>query len=343
MPGRFLHIANGTCMTRLIGAAGIPGVLSIWADPLHEGPVPAGLTDAELLDVRLRFLAGPADVTVSAWAGPDPSLDPVNDLRQWRAVIERSDSYDELILWFEHDLFDQLNLIQLLTWLRARLAATKPVSLVCIGSFPGRPRFKGLGELTPDELASLLDTRQAISEPQYALAERAWHAFRQPTPEALDAMRRDDTSALPYLASAVTRFLQEYPWTIDGLSRTERQLLDLASRGGLRLTEAFPLMHEGESAFYVTDSSVAELAEGLSRTSPPLLTLTLDRTAEADVLRGSVTITDTGRAVLARKLDRVDACGIDRWLGGVHVQGDLNVWRWDDEHQRVTNSHTVGS
>ena len=56
---RFLHVANGSSTTRLIHAAGIPGTLSIWADPLYDGPVPGGLTDTELLDVRAHHLAGP--------------------------------------------------------------------------------------------------------------------------------------------------------------------------------------------------------------------------------------------------------------------------------------------
>ena len=57
MRTRFLHVANGTSTTRTIEAAGLPGIRSIWADPLFEGPVPA-LSDAELLEVRMRFLAG---------------------------------------------------------------------------------------------------------------------------------------------------------------------------------------------------------------------------------------------------------------------------------------------
>jgi len=333
---RFLHVANGTCTTRTIEAAGIPGACSIWADPLYDGPVPGGLNDTELLDVRMRYLAGPADLTWVAWAGSDPSLDPANDLRQWRATIERHESYDELILWFEHDLFDQLNLIQLLTWIRGYLPATKPVSLICIGSFPGRPDFKGLGELTPDELASLLETRQPISDPHYEVARRAWHAFREPTPKALDELRQDDTSALPYLAPAITRFFQEYPWTTDGLSRTERRLLELANGDGIALWTAFPRMHEGEEAYYVTDGSLAALAETLSCTSPPLLTLDPSRAAEGHVLRGRVALTDTGRSVLAGQLDRVAICGIDRWLGGVHLQSGGQVWRWDDTRKRVT-------
>lgn len=83
---RFLHVANGTSTTLTIEAAGIPGTCSIWADPLYEGPVPGGLSDAELLDVRMRYLTGPADLTWAAWAGSDPSLDPADDLRQWRAA-----------------------------------------------------------------------------------------------------------------------------------------------------------------------------------------------------------------------------------------------------------------
>jgi len=330
----FLHVANGTSTTALIEAAGIPGRGSIWADPLHDGPVPRELDDDELLEVRREYLAGP--VSPSAWRGSPPSLDPANDLRQWRAAIERHDSYGELILWFEHDLFDQLNLIQLLTWIHGRLPRTKRVSLVCIGSFPGRPQFKGLGELTPGELASLLDTRQPVTESQYVLAERAWRAFREPTPEALDTFRDGDTSALPYLSDAITRFLQEYPWTTDGLSLTERRLLQLADEPGISLRKAFPRMHDRERVYYVTDSSVAGLAESLSATSPPMLTLDLSPATGNPGLNGSVALTDTGRAVLAGHLDRVATCGIDRWLGGVHLQGRDDIWRWDDARRRVT-------
>ena len=320
---RFLHVANGTATTSIIAAAAIPGRLSIWADPLHEGPVPAGLSDAELVDVRSQFLSEPTEQNV----------DPLNDLKQWRAAIEDHESYDELILWFEHDLFDQLNLIQILSWIRERPAA-KPVSLVCIGSFPGHPRFKGLGELAPDELSSLLETRRPVGDSQYALAQRTWLAFREPTPEALDELRRGDTKALPYLGAALGRFLQEYPWTTDGLSRTERQLLQLADAKPIRLSAVFPRMHDDEDAYYVTDGSLAELADSFSRTSPALLTLTRE-SANGDVLEGSVTLTDTGRAVLNGKRDRIATCGIDRWLGGVHLQSGAHLWRWDDTQQTI--------
>ena len=316
---RFLHVANGSCVTQTLAEASVPGLLSIWADPLYDGPVPGGLSDEELLEVRRHFHEGPPG---------GPSDDPVNDLRRWRQIIEQHDGYDELVLWFEHDLFCQLNLIQVLSWIHHRVPSSKVVSLICIASYPGRPDFKGLGELTPAELAPLLDTRQPVSESQYALAERAWQAFREATPEALDDFRRTDTSALPYLAPALVRFLQDYPWTIDGLSRTERRLLQLAAAGNVTLAKAFPRMHEGESAYYVTDTSLDDLVETLSRTSPPLLARIAD----------GASITAAGRAVLRGDQDRISLCGVEeRWLGGVQLRNDATVWRWDDARQRITS------
>jgi hypothetical protein len=323
---RFLHVTNGTCTTGLIEAAGIPGALSIWADPLYEGPVPGGVTDTELLEVRARHLAD----------GLEPAeVDGVNDPRLWRRMIERHDSYDELILWFEHDLFDQLNLIQLLTFIDQRLPGRMPVSLVCIGSFPGHPHFKGLGELRPGDLPDLFEARQGVEAPQYALADDAWRLFRQSEPEGIDRLRRSDTSALPFLAAALKRLLQEYPWTMDGLSRSERRLLRLAEGGPLDLAGAFPRMHDDESAYYITDLSLIALVETLSRTMPPLISFAPPATDSRPHPKGTVALTDTGQAVVAGRLDRVAECGIDRWIGGVHLQGRGEVWRWDEQHDRV--------
>ena len=323
---RFLHVANGTCTTSVIRAAGIPGLRSQWADLLNEGPVPGGLTDEELVAVRERFLAG-----------PDANLEDEheNSLRTWRAAIDRHESYDEMILWFEHDLFDQLNVIQLLTRIRGRVPAAKTVSLVCIGSFPGRPAFKGLGELAPDELASLVETRRPVSEAQYALAARAWNAFRAADPEDLDRLWRTDLQTLPFLSAALRRFLEEYPWTRDGLSRSERRLLELADPGPTGLIAAFPRMQEGEKAYFITDGSILSLVETFSRTTPALLTYDAAASTAGHVLRGAVSITNAGREVLAGRLDRIASCGLDRWYGGVHLQGNGPMWRWDDQAERI--------
>lgn len=321
---RFLHVANGDCTTAMIQEAGLPGALSVWADALHDGPVPGGLSDDELVPIRAKFIADGLPTDMASRDGAP--VDVAADLARWRAVIRGTSAYDELVLWYEHDLFDQLNLIQLLAWIDENQPAGTRVSLICIGSFPGRDDFKGLGELTAAELAPLLDTRQPVTDAQYALATRAWEAFRAPDPRALEALVRGDAgmSALPFLEAALRRHLEEFPWTTDGLSRTERRVMELAAAGPITFAKAFPRVHDGETAFYIADSSLLDLIERLASATPPLM-------VSANVL----TLTDTGRAVLAGQIDRVAHCGIDRWLGGVHLNGRCATWRWNPDKQRI--------
>lgn len=324
MTPRFLHVANGTSTTGTIAAAGIPGARSIWADPLSDGPVPGGLSDDELMDVRAGFLSGPEHTHQEV----------LEVLRRWRAVIAEG-QYDELVLWFEHDLFDQLNLIQLLSWMHDDARLTKPVSLVCIGAFPGRPNFKGLGELTAAELAPLLDTRQPVTAAQYDLAALAWEAYRAPSPDALVVLLGTDTMALPFLTPALERFLAEYPWTSDGLSAFERRFLQIVDGSPRSLASAFPLMQDGERSYYMTDGSLQDLALALSSTSPPLVTLDRPSSPSRRLLEGSASLTAHGRDVLAGRRDRVELCGIDRWLGGVHLTTGGSIWRWDGQSGQI--------
>lgn len=326
MAPRYLHIANGSATTTLIEAAGIPGRSSVWADVLYDGPVPGDVSDAELLRVRARHLAGLADAAY---------LDEVNGLQRWRYEIEDVSSYDELVLWYEHDLFDQLNLLQLLSWLKGRLAGSKTVNLIETGTFPGRPAFKGIGELDPADMVPLFETRVPIADERYALSERAWNAFRQSSPETLDQFRRNGTRAIPFLDAAVKRFLEEYPWINDGLSRSERRLLEIASSGPVDLWTTFVHMHQGETAYYITDLSLLSLLRDFSRLDPPLISIAGTSLAEDRIPNGTVTITERGRAILSGKLDRVAACGIDRWFGGVHLTSDGVGWRWNDNEQRI--------
>ncbi len=315
---RYLHVANGTSTTGTIEEAGIPGRTSIWADPLHEGPVPGHVTDEQLLDVRARHLAGDGSVAET-----------IAELRRWRQVIDDHASYDELVLWYEHDLFDQLNLIQVLARIGEVVRGRKPVTLICIDTFPGHPRFKGLGELTPSELGSLFETRRPITDRQYELAARAWDAFRADTPQALDALLRTDTSALPFLAAALARHLEDYPWTRDGLSRTERRVMSLAQSAPVDIRTAFPRMHDDETAFYIADSSFWQIVTELESATPPLVTIELTASAAGHLPAGAIALTDAGRSVLGGHADRVELCGIDRWLGGVHLTRTQPVWRWE--------------
>jgi hypothetical protein len=48
-----------------------------------------------------------------------------------------------------------------------------------------------------------------------------------------------------------------------------------------------------------------------------------------------VRLTDAGRSALAGELDAVATCGVERWMGGVHLTGRSTPWRWDDSSRRI--------
>ena len=324
---RFHHVTNGTSTTTSIESAALPGSCSIWADPLHDGPVPADLSDRELMEMRAAHLADGEHTVATV----------MEELERWRAAIDDASTHDELVLWYEHDLFDQLNLIQVLDRLGSSGAPARRVSLVCIGSFPGRPDFRGLGELEPDDIASLFPKRQPIVEAQLSLAARAWSAFRSPDPRAIEALLLTDTEALSFLAPALGRHLEELPSTRYGLSRFELSILDLARDETVSIWDAFHRVSNGETAFYLADLSFWRLVESLAAPASEnaLLDVRLESSRGGTLPRGQLSLTETGRAVLAGYVDRVAAVGIDRWLGGVHLEGRGPTWRLDDASRRV--------
>src|SRR5262249_13937221 len=138
-----LHVTNGESAGNTLRQTALGGAVLPWQDVLHEGPVPAQ-PRRELLRARARFLAergsgGERAVLASLERRGRQVLDPLRDgLR--------------VVLWFEHDLYDQLQLLDVLAL--AQTVGAAP-DLIVVGSFPGEPSFRGLGELTAAELETL--------------------------------------------------------------------------------------------------------------------------------------------------------------------------------------------
>jgi hypothetical protein len=320
---RVLHVTNGDVAADLIREAlregEIQGDITLSADVLHEGPAPAGLLPERWRKVRARYLAE------CGYADYDRCL---ADLTEWDHKLEGYRNYDEVVLWFEHDLFDQLQLLRLLDWFGARdltYLGRGRVSLICIGEF--------LGELTPEQMASLLPERKPVTDQQVFLARHAWRAFCSPEPIGVEVALRRDTSALPFLADALRRHLEEFPWTRDGLSRTERQALLALDAGFDTFEPLFRAVQALERSPYQGDTSFLHCLRGLA--SPPMPLIRLEAGPGGSIRNQRISLTATGRDVLAGREDWVRLHGIDRWLGGVHLHGRQAQWRWDGEHARL--------
>ncbi|HEX3369008.1 MAG TPA: DUF1835 domain-containing protein [Candidatus Cybelea sp.] len=305
-PGGALHLTNGDAALYLLKKAGIAGVHLAWHDSLNVGPVPAGLTLEETSSIRTRYLAA---------RGYDNPIKLIHDFERRDAQLRRAGEFEEVVLWFEHDLFDQLQLLQILTALDELRLHPGHVAVVQTDHY--------LSGVTLDEMLALLPKRRTATEAIFRSGRRSWERFVSPTPDGLLAAAGEDAIGLPYLRAALRRMCEEYPSTRDGLSRSQRQALYAIAQGPATDDELFTRSQAREEATFMSKRAFAMLLDDL-------------RAGEGALFEGegpTVTLTALGRRVLAGDADWLAEHAIDRWIGGVHLVPG-SIIRWDDEAAR---------
>lgn len=313
-----VHLRCGDDIRAALTEAGFVGRFVQFADPVCQGPVPEG---RDLLGVRATFLA-------EAYG-----LDPVKARRRLdaedAALTDAVHAAERVVLWFEHDTYDQLVLARVL----ARFAegpAPRVLELICIDRFPGIARFRGLGQLSPGNLQTLWSRRRPVSPGQLSLGTRVWRALRAPSPLPLHVLACGGTPALPLMAPALVRHLAELPWTRDGLSLTQRLMLQALEGGPATVGDLFKRYDAMEPMPYLGDVMALTVVRDLAEAEEPAIGFMPDSAAGARPFERRVCLTTTGRALLAGRTDWLSCGPQERWVGGVRVAADTAVWRWDD-------------
>jgi hypothetical protein len=327
-PRPFLHIRCGDDIVDKLEQAALPGDKVVWSDVLCEGPLHPHASDEGRYRERAAYLSSRFSV---------PMTETYREIKgaDWR--IDQCDQYHETVLWFEADLYDQAILVYLLQRLK-RAADRTRISLICIGDFPGVDRFIGLGQLTSSQLASLMPTRQPVSRRQFQVAEAAWAAMNAPHPRDLVRLARSRTRALPFLPDAVSRYLAEYPSTVNGLSRTAQMALEEIQGGAGNSELAFSRVQVREPRPFMGDSMFFAVIRDLSTGLNPLLAGAhprLGRLQDAELRERPLWLTAQGTRVLAGKADWCELSGVARQVGGVTIQGPAPRWRWDPVQERL--------
>jgi len=219
--------------------------------------------------------------------------------------------FDEVVLWFEHDLYDQLQLLQILDYLAAQSLPLGRLQLIQTDDF--------LGLLAAPELLALQNSRRPVPQQTLRVASEVWDAYRAPTPERLFAIHNSVAAQLRHMTSALRRLFQEYPSVESGISRTQRHILEAVAEGAHSKEDIFRLAQLREEAAFLGDAPFYKRFDELCDPAAPLL----------QAIENGYRITPLGRRVLADAEDWLALRGCERWIGGVHLTG-ADVWRWDE-------------
>ncbi|MEQ8308743.1 MAG: DUF1835 domain-containing protein [Hoeflea sp.] len=318
-----LHIRCGNDIEQALTRAGFTGDFLMVADPVCQGPVSDG--DAALAE-RARFIASEY-----------PEEDEAETLRMLQVTEDRlrnAGSCGRIVLWFEHDPYDQLILAKVLTRLKNSIAVRRKVEIVTLDRFPGISKFIGIGQLSPAALRQLYGRRRAVSDADYDLAVRVWDALCAPTPLALHGLSSTPGTALPYMSAAIGRYLAELPGLGNGLSFTENAIVKMLHAEplpwgkifGRFMREVDPLPYHGDLMFLGTMLRLRDARN-------PALASTPHDLAEADWGKPVFSLTPTGREILAGSADWSDCGPLPRHHGGVECFAGED-WRWDSANRR---------
>jgi len=323
-----LNITNGDSAAGTLSEAGVEGKIIPWRDVLHEGPVDASLSLEELSKQRARFIAE------RRW---DDFAHVSGDFAERDRMIKHLDYFDEIVLWFEDDLYDQLQLIQLLDFLARGAARKKTLSLIQVDGY--------IPPLSAAKLKALDEGRSRVTPEQVDLAQRAWKAFGSDDPSAISRILAEKTSALPYLAAALTRHLEEFPAVGTGLSRSEREALTVIDHGHTTPVAAFLEVAKLQESIFLGDMVFYWYLERLSgkkknalvtwKNGSPVVAPSAARSR--DFVNGELKVTTLGYKVLGGDTDWQSINPEARWLGGVEIRPGASGWRWDPEQRAVVH------
>lgn len=323
---RVLHIVNGDSIVDKLRSSGIEGEILAWRELYTKGPLFLQPELPEHRVIRAAYMERELGIPQALW---------IETIETQEKRLAKLGEHDEVVLWFEHDLFDQTMLCYLLHWFARNPLNRIKLSLLCIGEFPGIAQFRGLGQLSAEQLSTLIGKWHEVAQSELTLGSRAWEAYVSSDPKQLLALIQDDTSALPFLHDAFQAHLNRYPSDRNGLGLVEQKTLELLSEGCdtpfQSLSDKLHILGMGDLQYWL-------YLRRMSQGSYPLITI--DEAAPIPIfgqdpvvfLNLTLQLTHLGKQMLIHSSnDWVSLNGIDTWLGGVHLLGNQDIWRWNPE------------
>jgi hypothetical protein len=320
---RTLHIRCGSDIRHNLELAGFRGMFLEFADPFCQGPVP-DLPLPLMVQKRADFIADAYGLT--------PNQAMAREQAEYAALAQSGD-FKHIVLWFEHDSYDQLILAFLLDFF-GFLRPDAKVELICVDRVPGVENFRGLGQLEPDRLGELWEkARQPVSDTFYDLGRKVWAAIRSSDPTDLATLARSpsNTRPIPIMAGALQRHLQELPSTVNDLGLTQQLVLEiLAEHGDLPAGRVFGrLMRDKDPLPWLGDTMFWHVLEDMRQTEGATL-FDIDD-ASLPWQDRVLTLTETGAQVMRGEKRFFEFYRGTRWVGGVEVSANGPCPHWNPE------------
>lgn len=229
---KILNILNGEATLHKFKQTELPGDVLVWGEILSEGPIGTDSTYDDFFSLRSDWICNVFNSTPAEYKRK--VIDEFERLKD-------SSEYDEILLWFEFDLHCQINLIFLLNYFQTLNLNETKLALICPDQHPNHPDFRGIAELSPQELSLLTADKVYLTDTDLTIAANAWRAYSSQEKPQIESLLMADFGHLDKLKASLQAHLKRFPDTETGLNSIEEQLIAIVNSG---IYKRYDIYHE---------------------------------------------------------------------------------------------------
>lgn len=213
-----LHITNGDVLTEKLRTLKLQGDIITWREMLCEGKTETNVGSESFWKTRFEFLNKNYKISKSWFID--------KTLKEYRTLCNHKQE-DHIVLWFEHDLFDQINMLAVISWLKTHRPYAQ-ISLVSGDKEVKTDNLLGLGSLHDDQLRKLFNNRTLLTQDDVEYADYVWQLYCSDNPIRLENLKDFDSFQFAHLSGAIEAHLLRFPTIKNGLNAVENNILKLA-------------------------------------------------------------------------------------------------------------------
>ncbi len=221
MSSSILHITNGDSTTNYIKSLQFKGEFVTWREMLCEGKTSIDVGSESFWKTRFEFLKSSYRISKKTFID--------FTLKEYRNLCQKSEQ-KEIVLWFEFDLFCQINMIAIISWIK-RYRKGEKISLVCSGNVEGSKLPLGITDLNKTQVLKHFKNRVVLSQDDIEYADYVWQLYCSDSPLRLETVHKfNPMSPFVYLTDALHIHLQRFPSIENGLNVVENYILQTANK-----------------------------------------------------------------------------------------------------------------
>ncbi len=219
MGASILHITNGDTTTNYLKKLKFSGDFITWREMLCEGKTTSDVGSETFWKNRYDFFKSTYKVSKQNFID--------YTVKEYRSLCNKKNQ-KEIVLWFEYDLFCQINMIAVLSWIKQYRKGYN-ISLVSSGKVGNYKSMFAISELNEKQIQNHYKNRIELTQDDIEYADYIWQLYCSDSPLRLETIYRfNPMSPFQYLASAIEAHLKRFPSIENGLNRIENNILETA-------------------------------------------------------------------------------------------------------------------